>query len=77
VLFLAAIARRYERWEGRAGLAYCGVAAGVSVLACAASFLLRANRGLFAFVMVAVFLAASALFAAAAHTQVLIGRKAP
>lgn len=77
VLFLAAIARRYERWEGRAGLAFCGVAAGVSVLACAASFLLRANRGLFAFVMVAVFLAGSVLFAAATCPGVLLGRKAP
>jgi hypothetical protein len=77
VLFLSAIARRYERWEGRAGLAYFGVAAGVSVLACSASFLLVVNRGLFAFVMVAIFLAASVLFAAAMHPRVVLGRSAP
>jgi len=77
VLFLATIARRFERWDGRDGLAYCGVAAGVSVLACSASFLLSVNWGLFAFVMVAVFLAASVLFAAATHPRVLLRRSAP
>jgi hypothetical protein len=61
VLFLATVARRFERWEGRAGLAYFGVAAGVSVLA----------------VMVAVFLAAAVLFAAATHPRVVLGRSAP
>jgi hypothetical protein len=77
VLFLATVARRFERWEGRAGLAYFGVAAGVSVLACTASFLLSVNRGIFAFVMVAVFLAAAVLFAAATHPRVVLGRSAP
>lgn len=77
VLFLAAIARRYERWEGRAGLIYCGVAAGAAVLACSASFLIYVNRGLFAFALTAGFLAASVLFAAASHPRALMGRSAP
>ncbi len=74
VLFLAAIARRYEPWEGRAGAIYSGLAAGASVLGCTASFLLNVNRGLLAFVMVAVLLAAAVLFAAATYPRVLVER---
>ncbi len=77
VLFLAALAGRFERWEGRAGLAYCVAAAGVSILACSASFLQSLNRGLFAFLMAVVFIAGSGLFAAATHPRVLLGRSTP
>jgi hypothetical protein len=74
VLFLAAAARRFERWEGRVGVVYCAVAAGAAVLACTGSFLFSVNLGVFAFVLVSLFFAAAAVFAAAMFPRVLLGR---
>jgi hypothetical protein len=71
VLFLATIARRYERWEGRKGLYCSAVAAGAAVLAATASFLKLINRGVFGFLLAVVFFAAAVLLAAAQFPQVL------
>jgi hypothetical protein len=74
VLFLAAIARRFERWEGRAGAAYCAVAAGAAVITCTASLLYSLNLGVFAFVLAGLLFVAAVLFAAAMFPRVLLGR---
>ena len=74
VLFLAAVARRFERWRGSAGAAYCAVAAGAAVLACTASLLFSVNLGVFAFVLVSLFFVAAAVYAAATFPRVLVGR---
>lgn len=71
VLFLATIARHYERWEGRDGLLYCLAAAGTVVPAAMASFLEQLGRGLFAFLIGVILVAASLLFAAARYPQAL------
>jgi len=74
VLFLAAVARRFERWEGRDGAAYCAMAAGAAVITCTASLLYSLNLEVFAFVLVSLFFVAAVLFAAAMFPRVLLGR---
>jgi len=71
VLFLATIARRFERWEGRDGILYCAAAAGAAVVACLASFLQQISLGLFGFLVCAGLVAAVALLAAGRFPQVL------
>ena len=71
VLFLATIAREFERWEGRNGVLFSAVAAGAAVLSATASFLVMINRGVWGFLLGAGLFVAALLIGAARYPQVL------
>jgi hypothetical protein len=71
VLFLATIARDFERWEGRSGLLFSAAAAGTAVLGATASFLKLINRGVWGFAIAGGLFVAALVVAAARYPQVL------
>jgi hypothetical protein len=71
MLFLATVARSFERWEGRSGLLFSAAAAGTAALAAVASFLQVVSRGLWGFLLAAALFAAALLVAAARYPQAL------
>lgn len=71
MLFLATVARAFERWEGRSGALFSAVAAGTAALAATASFLQVLNRGVWGFLLAAGLFLAALLVAAARYPQAL------
>ncbi len=71
VLFLATIARGFERWEGRSGLQFSAAAAGAALLGAVASFLKVINRGVWGFLLAGALFVAALVIAAARYPQAL------
>lgn len=70
-LFLATVARAFERWEGRNGALFSAAAAGTAAVAATASFLQVVSRGVWGFLLAAGLFVAALLVAAARYPQAL------
>ena len=72
-LFLALVAQRFYRWEGRDGVLFCAVGATLALVSALVSFLLRSSRPAWAAAGAVLFALAGALAFAQQFPRVLRG----